>query len=71
MAQLMRAAVVEPRGQPLVLKEVGVPRPEPGQIRVGLPPGEFPQPLSAINSMMTRLAHGEVAARVVLDDSAV
>jgi len=25
------------------------------------------QPLSAINSVMTRLVHGEVAARVVLD----
>jgi propanol-preferring alcohol dehydrogenase len=29
------------------------------------------QPLSAINSVMTRLVHGQVAARVVLDFSAV
>jgi len=28
------------------------------------------QPLSAINSVMTRLAHGDVAARVVLDFAA-
>jgi D-arabinose 1-dehydrogenase-like Zn-dependent alcohol dehydrogenase len=59
----MHAAVVEHFGKPLVLKEVDIPSPGPGQILVKT---EL-QPLSAINGIFGRLQGGDVPSRVVLD----
>jgi alcohol dehydrogenase, propanol-preferring len=46
---------------------VGMTRKRGTCVLVELPPGEFPTPLSAINTVFERLAAGQVPSRVVLD----
>ena len=60
MMPTMQAAFVEQFGSPLVIKEVAVPT--VGAVKADI---EL-QPLSAINDVLARLEHGDVASRVVL-----
>jgi D-arabinose 1-dehydrogenase-like Zn-dependent alcohol dehydrogenase len=65
MTRKMKTAVVVRFGKPLELQEWTIPTPEPDQILVKA--DIELQPLSAINWVLERLEHGNVASRVVLD----
>jgi D-arabinose 1-dehydrogenase-like Zn-dependent alcohol dehydrogenase len=65
MTGKMKAAAVVQFGRPLELQEWIIPAPEPDKIVVKADVDL--QPLSAINQVLERLEHGNVASRVVLD----
>lgn len=81
MARTMKAAVVREFGKPLVIEEMAIPEPAPGQIQVKRDALELAgggrvkatvtaDKVENINKIFHKMHQGEIEGRIVLDMTA-